>query len=110
MALAEDFLAVWAKTHNPQLPEPLRKKYDLPEDARIPVTPIMMEKNIESLARMMALFRQAGIAPRDYEKVVNAFDLAYSSAEAYRSRATSRRSSARSSRWMRRSSSSSSRG
>ncbi len=84
VALAEDFLSVWAKTHNPQLPEPLRKKYDLPEDAHIPVTPIMMEKNIESLARMMAIFRAAGIAPHDYEKVVNAFDLAYSSAEAYR--------------------------
>jgi hypothetical protein len=43
-----------------------------------------MEKNIESLSRMMALFRQAGIAPADYSKVVNAFDLAYSSAETYR--------------------------
>jgi hypothetical protein len=34
---------------------------------------------------MMDLFRQAGIAPKDFEKVVGAFDLAYSSAEAYRS-------------------------
>jgi len=84
VALAEDFLSVWAKAHNPQLPEALRKKYELADDARIPVTPIMMEKNIESLARMMALFRQAGIAPKDYEKVVAAFDLAYSNAEAYR--------------------------
>lgn len=83
-ALAEDFLSVWAKTHNPQIPEPLRKKFGLPEDARIPVTPIMMEKNIESLARMMALFREAGLAPKDYAKVVAAFDLAYSSAETYR--------------------------
>lgn len=84
VALAEDFLGVWAKTHNPQLPEALRRKYELADDARIPVTPIMMEKNIESLARMMGLFRQAGIAPKDYEKVVTAFDLAYSNAEAYR--------------------------
>ncbi len=84
VALAEDFLSVWARSHNPQIPEALRKKYELAEDARIPVTPIMMEKNIESLARMMALFRQAGIAPKDYEKVVSAFDLAYSNAEAYR--------------------------
>ena len=85
VALAEDFLTAWAKTHNPQLPEPLRRKYELAEDARIPVTPIMMEKNIASLSRMMGLFRQAGLVPRDYEKVVNAFDLAYSDAEAYRS-------------------------
>ncbi len=84
VALAEDFLSVWAKTHNPQIPEALRKKYSLGDDARIPVTPIMMEKNIESLARMMDLFRQAGIAPKDYFKVVAAFDLAYSNAEAYR--------------------------
>jgi hypothetical protein len=83
-ALAEDFLSIWAKTHNPQIPEPLRKKFGLPEDARIPVTPIMMEKNIESLARMMAQFRTAGLAPKDYSKVVAAFDLAYSSAETYR--------------------------
>lgn len=83
-ALAEDFLGVWAKTHNPQIPEQLRRKFNLPEDARIPVTPIMMEKNIESLARMMDLFRNAGIAPADYSKVVEAFDLAYSSAETYR--------------------------
>lgn len=83
-ALAEDFLVAWAKSHNPQIPEALRRKYSLPEDARIPVTPIMMEKNVESLARMMALFRQAGIAPADYSKVVEAFDLAYSSAETYR--------------------------
>jgi len=83
-ALAEDFLSVWAKTHNPQIPEALRKKFGLPEDARIPVTPIMMEKNIESLARMMAQFRAAGLAPKDYSKVVSAFDLAYSSAETYR--------------------------
>ena len=83
-ALAEDFLGVWAKTHNPQIPEQLRRKFNLPDDARIPVTPIMMEKNIESLSRMMALFRQAGIAPSDYSKVVEAFDLAYSNAETYR--------------------------
>ena len=83
-ALAEDFLSVWAKTHNPQIPEALRKKYELADNARIPVTPIMMEKNIESLSRMMNLFRQAGIAPKDYERVVSAFDLAYSDAEAYR--------------------------
>ncbi len=85
VALAEDFLSVWAKAHNPQIPDLLRKRYDLPDDAHIAVTPIMMEKNIESLSRMMALFRQAGIAPRDYDRVVAAFDLAYSNAEAYRS-------------------------
>jgi hypothetical protein len=84
IALAEDFISAWAQAHNPQLPEELRKKYGLPEETRIPVTPVMMERNIDSLARMMGLFRQAGIAPRDYNRVVTAFDLAYSNAEAYR--------------------------
>jgi len=84
VALAEDFLLAWGQAHNPQLPQELRSRYGLPEDARIPVTPVMMERNIESLARMMELFRKAGVAPRDQSKVVNAFDLAYSNAEAYR--------------------------
>lgn len=84
VALAEDFLLAWGQAHNPQLPQELRTRYGLPEDARIPVTPVMMERNIDSLARMMELFRKAGVAPRDQTKVVNAFDLAYSNAEAYR--------------------------
>ncbi|MFT6177732.1 MAG: hypothetical protein ACJAQT_000034 [Akkermansiaceae bacterium] len=83
-ALAEEFLVVWAKSHNPEIPEKLRRQYGLPEDARIPVTPIMMEKNINSLARMMTLFRDTGLAPEDYSQVVTAFDLAYSTAETYR--------------------------
>ncbi len=84
VALAEDFLLAWGQAHNPQLPPELRARYGLPEDARIPITPVMMERNIDSLARMMELFRKAGVAPRDQGKVVNAFDLAYSNAEAYR--------------------------
>ncbi|MEI7650505.1 MAG: hypothetical protein WCJ96_00680 [Verrucomicrobiota bacterium] len=84
LALAEDFLQAWGQAHNPQLPEDLRRRYGLPEDARIPITPVMMERNIESLARMMEVFRKAGVAPRDQSKVVTAFDLAYSNAEAYR--------------------------
>ena len=84
VALAEDFLSAWAQAHNPSVPEELRKKFGLPEDARIPVTPIMMERNIDSLAKMMALFRAAKVTPRDQGKVVAAFDLAYSNAEAYR--------------------------
>ena len=84
LALAEDFLQAWGQAHNPQLPEDLRKRYGLAEDARIPITPVMMERNIESLALMMNVFRKAGVAPRDQSKVVTAFDLAYSNAEAYR--------------------------
>ncbi len=85
VALAEEFIGIWAAAHSPQIPELLRKKYELPEGSRIPVTPMMMEKNIQSLANMMALFRTSGVIPKDYDKLVSAFDLAYSSAEAYRS-------------------------
>jgi hypothetical protein len=53
VALAEDFLLAWGQAHNPQLPPELRARYGLPEDARIPITPVMMERNIDSLARMM---------------------------------------------------------
>ncbi len=83
-ALAEDFLAAWGKSHSPQIPESVRKKYGLPEDARIPVTPLMMERNIDSLAKMMDQFRRAGLSPKNPAKVIDAFDLAYSSAETYR--------------------------
>ena len=84
VALAEDFLSAWSQAHNPLVPEELRRKYGLPEDARIPVTPVMMERNIDSLAKMMALFRAAKVTPRDQGKIVAAFDQAYSNAEAYR--------------------------
>ena len=84
VALAEDFLQAWGQAHNPQLPQELRARYGLPEDARIPVTPMMLERNIDSLARMMQIFRKAGIAPRDQYKVVTAFDLAHGDAEPFR--------------------------
>ena len=60
IALAEEYLKVWASRHNPQVPESVRKQHNLPGDARIMVTPIMMERNIASLAEMMDVFR----APR----------------------------------------------
>lgn len=84
VALAEDFLQAWGQAHNPEVPEELRRRYGLPEDARIPVTPVMIERNIDSLARMMALFRKAGISPRDQNKVVNAYASAYDVLEPFR--------------------------
>jgi len=82
-SLAEEYLKAWAHRHDPQVPEAVRKKYNLAANTRIAVTPIMMEKNIAGLAEMMDLFRKHGIAPADGELLVGAFDVCYSNAEAY---------------------------
>lgn len=84
VALAEEYLQAWAYRHNPQVPEPIRRKYNLPAETRIAVTPIMMEKNIAGLAEMMDLFRASGIPPHNAELLVGAFDVCYSKAEVYR--------------------------
>lgn len=83
LAVADDFLVAWGERNNPDLPEPLRRKFGLPEDAHIAVTPVMMAKNIRNLARIMALFREAGVAWKDNTRIVAAFDAAYGNAEAY---------------------------
>ena len=83
LAVANDFLVAWGERHDPNIPEPLRKKFALPEDAHIAVTPVMMAKNIDNLAKVMALFRQAGVQWKDNARLVAAFDAAYGNAEAY---------------------------
>jgi len=84
IALAEQYLKAWADRHNPEIPEAIRKKHGLSQDARIMVTPLMMEKNIASLAEIMDIFRRNGISPRNAELLVAAFDVCYSNAEVYR--------------------------
>ena len=81
--MADDFLVAWGERNDPNLPEPLRKKFNLPEDAHIAVTPVMMENNIRNLARIIALFREAGVQWKDNARIVSAFDAAYGNAEAY---------------------------
>jgi hypothetical protein len=83
LAVADDFLVAWGERNSPDLPEPLRRKYGLPDDAHIAVTPVMMANNIRNLARIMALFREAGVAWKDNARIVAAFDAAYGNAEAY---------------------------
>jgi hypothetical protein len=82
--LAQEYLEQWAFRHNPEISEEIRKKHSLPDDARIIVTPIMMEKNIEGLAGMMNRFRKHDIEPKNGEALVAAFDVCYSRAEVYR--------------------------
>lgn len=84
VTLAEEYLQAWAYRHNPEVPEAIRRKYNLSAEARIAVTPIMMEKNIAGLAEIMDLFRASGIPPRNAELLVGAFDVCYSKAEVYR--------------------------
>lgn len=83
-ALAEEYLKAWAMRHDPQIPEEVRKKHRLPEDARIVVTPLMMEKNIASLARIMELFRGQGMRLQNARLLIDAFLICYSNAEVYR--------------------------
>ncbi len=84
VSLAEEYLKAWAYRHDPQVPEAVRRKYNLAAEARIAVTPIMMEKNIAGLAEMMDLFRANGVPPGNAELLVGAFDVCYSKAEVYR--------------------------
>jgi len=82
-SLAEEYLKTWAQRHSPEIPEAIRKKHQLPDDTRIMVTPIMMEKNIDSLAAMMDVFRKQGVAPRNAALLVEAFAVCYGTAEVY---------------------------
>jgi len=82
--LAEQYLKYWAIRHNPQVPEWIRQRLGLAEGAQIIVTPLMMQRNVDSMAEMMDAFRRHKINPRDAELLVNAFDVCYSDAEVYR--------------------------
>jgi len=82
--LAEEYVKAWAYRHDPAIPEGIRKQYKLPDDAKIMVTPIMMEKNVADLARMMDTFRAHEVRPRNVQLLVDAFDVCYSNAEVYR--------------------------
>ncbi len=83
-ALAEEYLKAWAHRHDPQVPEKIRRALKLPDEARIVVTPLMMEKNIDDLAAMLQMFRSRKVLPRNTEVLVEAFDICYSNAEVYR--------------------------
>ena len=84
VSLAEEYVKAWAYRHDPQIPEEIRKKHKLAEDARIAVTPIMMEKNVASLAKMMDVFRNRGIGPKNAKLLSDAFVVCYGSADVYR--------------------------
>ncbi len=81
--VAEEFIVAWGERHDPNIPDALRAKYALPEDTYISVTPLMIERNIDGLARILTLFREAGLQYGDTTKLVNAFDAVYGRAEAY---------------------------
>jgi hypothetical protein len=83
ITLAEEYLKAWAHRHDPHIPETIRRQHKLAANARIVVTPIMMEKNITSLAKMMDIFRDNQIQPRNGELVLEAFNVCYSNAEVY---------------------------
>ncbi len=81
---AQEFLTHWAERHDPNIPEAIRARHALPQDAYISVTPLMIERNINGLARILTLFRENGVPYGDSAKLVSAFDVVYGRAEAYK--------------------------
>jgi len=84
LQLAREFVSGWAAMNNPDIPPSVRKRYKMPEDQTIVVTPLMIRKNIQSLATVMRLLRKNGVMPTDQEALASAFDASYGQAEVYR--------------------------
>lgn len=82
--LAQAYLQRWAEQHNPEIPEGVRSRYQLPQGSAIIVTPFMIERNVEGLAKIMEMMRKNNIVPESYEKIMAAFEVCYGSAEVYR--------------------------
>ena len=51
ISMAEQYIEAWARRHDPHIPEAIRRQHQLPDDARIAVTPMMMEKSVYLLHR-----------------------------------------------------------
>jgi hypothetical protein len=83
LQLAREFVSGWAAMNNPDIPPDVRKRYNIPADQTIVVTPLMIRKNIESLATVMRLLRENGVMPTDQQALASAFDACYGQAEVY---------------------------
>ncbi|MBI1338345.1 MAG: hypothetical protein GC164_15490 [Phycisphaera sp.] len=83
LQLAKEFVSGWAAMNNPDIPPDVRKQYNIPADQMIVVTPLMIRKNIESLATVMTLLRENNVMPNDQEALASAFDACYGQAEVY---------------------------
>jgi len=87
--LAEEFLRVWIRNHNPndqqQRTNPYMYMYGFEQrQSGIPLTRSKQERNLEDLAGWIARLKALPIAALDEELVARAFTSAHSSAEVYR--------------------------
>ena len=87
--LAEEFLRVWTKNHNPNVAnnqtDPYMFIYGFDQRAAgIPLTRSKQERNLAELAEWVAKLRALPIGELDQKLVMNAFTTSHSSAEVYR--------------------------
>lgn len=83
LELAREFVSGWAAMNNPDIPAEVLKRHNMPADQMIVVTPLMIRKNIDSLATVMKLLRENDVMPTDQEALAAAFDACYGRAEIY---------------------------
>ena len=101
--LVEEFLRVWAKNHDPNSDNRRRNSYvyfyGFEQRANaIPLTRSKQERNLAELSEWIRRLRELPIEGVDESLIANAFVAAHSTAEVYRSRTSSDRST----RWSRR--------
>lgn len=84
IVLAQEFVTRWTDIHNPEIPPDVIKKYGLPQDSNIVVTPLMIDRNIAGLARIMQLLRDNDVVPTNHDELVSAFGASYGTAEIYK--------------------------
>ncbi len=83
LQLAKEFVSGWVAMNNPDIPPEVLKRYNMPADQMVVVTPLMIRKNIEGLATIMQLLRKNNVMPTDQEALASAFDACYGQAEVY---------------------------
>jgi len=82
--IAEEYLNRWADLHDPVIPDYILRRYKMPSGSVIIVTPIMTDKNVTELARIMAMLRERKVKLQNNEKILRAFQMCYGSSEIYR--------------------------
>ncbi len=88
-ALAEEFLRVWTRNHDPNAERNMRNPYIYMfgferKAESIPLTRSKQERNLKELAQWVARLRKLPIRELDEKLISQAFTACYSSAEVYR--------------------------
>jgi hypothetical protein len=84
IVLAQEFVTRWTDIHNPEIPDHVIKKFGLPQDSSIVVTPLMIDRNLDGFAKIMKLLRDNDVVPTNHDELVAAFGACYGDAEIYK--------------------------